>query len=258
MKKLGTVLLHAVMLAIVCAIAAYWGVKLLTPPPSAAPPPVAATPPRDPDPVLAARMFGLVQAPSQTVSNIQIGGVFAAGKDSAAILIVDGKPARVFLIGQDVAPGLKLVDVRPEGVSLESSSGARQELQLPLRQVATLSGDGPPPPPAFTIENNTLTAPSQPASAAPPPTPAPRPPPQVPQSPPPQQPPQQQQLPAQQQFQQGQFAPPNAAGAGGVDTPVQGSRPPQAGAQPPQGQPAQGPRPPRPPPGTGRRTPPTR
>lgn len=249
MKKLGTVLLHTVMLAIVCAIAAYWAIRILTPPPSAAPPPVAATPPRDPDPVLAARMFGLVQtAPSAVASNVQVGGVFAAGKDSAAILIVDGKPARVFLLGQDIAPGVKLVDVRPDGVSIEGAGG-RQDLQIPLRQVASVSVGGPPPAPAYTLEGNTLSAPSQPGSAAPAPVrpgapsfapsapaaqPMPAPPPNLPQ------------IPA---------TPPGVGAPAVADSPAQ-MQPPQA--QPSPQQPSgQVPHPPRPPPSALKRGPAT-
>ncbi len=166
MKRLAAVFMHVVMLALVCAIAAYWAIRIVTPQPTAAPPPLAAPPPRDPDPVLAARMFGLVQvAPTAVLANVQLAGVFAAGADSSAVLIVDGKPARAYLIGQELAPGTRLVEVRADGVTLESAAGGRQELSVPPRQVATLGGA--PPPLAFNLTGNTLSAPSQPGSAAP-------------------------------------------------------------------------------------------
>jgi general secretion pathway protein C len=165
MKRLVAASVHIVMLAIVCAIAAYWAIRIVTPQPTAAPPPLAAPPPRDPDPVLAARMFGLVQtAPTAVVANIQVAGVFAAGGDSSAVLIIDGKPARAYLIGQEVVEGTRLVEVRADGVVLEGAGG-RQELKVPSRQVASFGGA---PPPAFTLTGNTLSVPSQPGGPPPP------------------------------------------------------------------------------------------
>lgn len=179
MKGLASAFVHVVMLAVVCAIAAYWAIRIVTPQPSAAPPPLAAPPPRDPDPVLAARMFGLVQAaPTAVVANVQVSGVFAAGADSTAVLIVDGKPARAYLVGQEVAPGTRLVEVRPDGVTLEAAAGGRQELQVPPRQVASFGGT--PPPPAYSLSGNTLSAPTRPGGAAPTPMVAPMPPQNVP------------------------------------------------------------------------------
>jgi hypothetical protein len=106
-------------------------------------------------------MFGKVERIQAVTSNIQAIGAYAAGKDSSAVLSVDGRPARVFLLGQEVAPGLRLAEVRPEVVVLESG-GARQELRLPLRAVAAFGGA--PPPPNFTLQGNMLSAPSAGAS----------------------------------------------------------------------------------------------
>ncbi|MCS6944862.1 MAG: type II secretion system protein N [Sutterellaceae bacterium] len=165
MKRPVAVLGHLGALALVVAIATYWAIKIFTPPPMPAPPPVAAPPPREPDPVLAARMFGLVQlAQTPLTGNIQLAGVFAAGADSSAILIIDGKPARVFLLGQEVVPGMTLEAVRADGVTLAGVSG-RQELRLPPRPAASVEHTAPPP--AFTREGNTLTAPAAPAVAQP-------------------------------------------------------------------------------------------
>lgn len=166
LNKLGKVLMHVVMLAIVSVIAAYWVIKILTPQPTAAPPPLAATPPREPDPTMAARMFGLIQAPQvATVSNIQVVGVFAAGKSGSAVLALDGKPPRAYVIGQEVSPGTRLVEVQPEVVVLAASGGARQELRLPPRAAVASVGGGAPPQPAYTMQGNVLTAP--PSTGAP-------------------------------------------------------------------------------------------
>ena len=183
MKRLTTVLMHAILLAIVCAIAAYWAVKVMTPQPSAAPPPLAAPPPREPDAMLAARMFGLVQAPQARVAtNVQVAGVFAAGKDSSAVLVVDGKPARVYLVGQEVAPGTKLAEVTSDTVVL-ASDGGRQEVRLPARPVAPLAAGGAPPPRAYVLEGNSLSTP--PGGAAAMPVPPHTPPGALPRAPPP-------------------------------------------------------------------------
>ncbi len=171
MNKVLRVLGHVAMLSVVALIATYWGIKVLTPPPASAPPPVAAPPPRDPDPVFVARMLGLVQAARTVVaSNIQVAGVFAAGKDSSAVLVIDGKPARVYLLGQEVAPGTSLEAVRPDGVTL-SGAGGKQDVRIPARPVASFGG--PPPAPAFNRSGNTLSTPSETPNFAPRPAPVP-------------------------------------------------------------------------------------
>jgi general secretion pathway protein C len=161
--KLGSALMHMVMLAVVCAIGAYWGVKLLTPLPTAAPPPVATPLPREPEPVLAARMFGLVQQPAvQAAANIQVTGLFAAGRQSAALLAVDGKPPRAYVVGQRVSGDTVLAEVSAERVVLDTR-GARQELPAPARPAVAQSGGSSGP--AYLLEGNVLTAPGSGASA---------------------------------------------------------------------------------------------
>lgn len=185
LKKFAFVAVHAVFLAGVLVIAAYWSIRIFTPAPTSAPPPLPPPPLRDPDPVAAARMFGKVDVVQAVASNVQALGVFSAGKDSSAVLVVDGKPARVFLIGQEVAPGMKLVSVTSEIAILESN-GSRQEVRLPARPIAQFGGM--PALPNFTRDGNTLTAPSsdgapnvprsappQRPSFTPPPPPAPQP-----------------------------------------------------------------------------------
>lgn len=191
LKKFAFAAVHLAFFVGVLAIAAYWGIRIFTPSPIAAPPPLPPPPLRDPDPIAAARMFGKVDVVQQVATNVQAIGVFAAGKDSSAVLIVDGKPARVFLIGQEVAPGMKLVSVTSEVAVLETGSG-RQEVRLPSRPIAQFGG--PPAETKFFREGNTLTAPSSDGApniprSVPPPRPAP-PPPAIP-------PPQPQQFPAQ-------------------------------------------------------------
>jgi len=167
LKKFSSYLLHLVMVALVCAIAAYWVLKFITPAPTSAPPPVAAPAPREADPVLVARMFGQVQVAPAVTSNVQVVGIYSAGKSSAAALSVDGKPARVVLLGQEVTRGTRLTNVRPDGVTLDNQ-GMRQDLSLPKRAPVAFGG-GAPPAPGYTRDGNTLTAPSLGGPAVPPP-----------------------------------------------------------------------------------------
>jgi len=220
LKKFAYVAVHAVFLAGVLVIAAYWSIRIFTPAPTSAPPPLPPPPLRDPDPVAAARMFGKVDVVQAVATNVQAAGVFAAGKDSSAILIVDGKPARVFLVGQEVAPGMKLVSVTSEIAILESN-GSRLEVRLPARPIAQLGGM--PTPPNFTRDGNTLTAPSSDGAPNIPRSPAPRstfpqapPPMPAPQVPPPQQQAQPQQPVPQQQMSPQQVPQPQPIVPGGV------------------------------------------
>lgn len=178
LKKIAAATVHLVFFAGVVAIGAYWGVRIFTPAPSTAPPPLPPPPLRDPDAALAARMFGKVAVSQVAVAaNIQGLGAFAAGKDSSAVLAVDGKPPRVFLVGQEVVPGTRVVSVTQEIVILESPSG-RQEVRLPPPPAVAMSGA--PPPQNFVREGNTLSAPSVAGAPAMAPRPAAPPPPAVP------------------------------------------------------------------------------
>lgn len=178
LNKFAAVMLHLLMLVIVCAIAAYWAVRIMTPPPASAPPLQPAAAPREAEPQLAARMMGLVQAASaQVASNIQAVGAFAAGRDSAAVLVIDGKPARVYLLNQEISGGTRLVEVRKDAVTVEQG-GLRRDIALPVQELLAVGGS--PPPAGFSREGNTLTAPTvgtpgQPAGVPPRSVPPPRP-----------------------------------------------------------------------------------
>jgi len=169
LKRFSAVLVHVFGLVLVCVIGAYSVIRVVTPAPSVAPAPLTPAPPRDPDPVLAARMFGKVQAVADLRANLQLVGVFAAGAASSAAISVDGKPARVYLVGQEVADGLVLSTVRGDGVSLTGASGVSQELQVPQRASASFASSAAPP--VYRIDRGIMTAPSvegAPPAAAPP------------------------------------------------------------------------------------------
>ncbi len=171
LKKLAAASIHLLFFAIVVVVGSYWAVRIFTPAPTAAPPPLPPPPLRDPDQVAAARMFGKVEVAQVAVAaNIQALGVFAAGKDSSAVLVVDGKPPRVYLVGQEIVPGTTLNSIQTEVIVLDSPGGP-QEVRLPPRPLVAVSGGAPAP--NFTRSGNTLTAPS--SGTAPAPAPPPRP-----------------------------------------------------------------------------------
>jgi hypothetical protein len=124
-------------------------------------------PPRDPDPVLAARMFGKVQTNDAAPSNLQLVGVFAAGRQSAAAISVDGRPARVFLLGQSVTNDLKLHAVDGDGVQLTNAAGAEQTVRVPRQAVAHFATQTPAN--VYSFDRGMMTAPSVegPATTAP-------------------------------------------------------------------------------------------
>jgi general secretion pathway protein C len=161
-RRLASIGVHLIGSAATCAVAAYWVLQIATPPPGSAPPPLLAPLPREPDQTLAARMFGQVlMAPTAVASNIQVAGVFAAGRDSSAVLVVDNKPGRAVLLGQEIVPGVRLAEVRADGVTIDSG-GSSSRLTVPPLAVASASSAAP----GFTRSGNTLTAPSVEPSAA--------------------------------------------------------------------------------------------
>jgi len=159
LHNLGRLLIHFVGGALACAQLAYWGIQLVTPPPAPAPAPAQAVAVHDPDPVLIARAFGQVELAAPTaIANIQLAGVYAAGRDSAAVFIVGDRPARAVRVGEEVAPGSKLVEVDPESVTLESG-GVRRQLRVPNPPVVASNGPAGSRAAGFEQRGNVLTAP---------------------------------------------------------------------------------------------------
>ena len=170
-----------VLWALAAASAVAWGLKLgaqqravvLPPPPLR---PVAAV-----DPAALAALLG--SAPSATVaaaapslaSRFQLLGV-AAGVESgggAAVIAVDGKPARPYRVGTAIEEGLALKSVHGRQAVL-AAQGTGQPvltLELPAPAVAVNAPRGAIPAPA--APSGAIPAPVAPPVAAPAPTPAP-------------------------------------------------------------------------------------
>lgn len=150
------ILVHLLGAAAASALLAYFALKLIeapTAPPPPAPPPALA---RDPDAGLAGRMFGDVGtgAPASSL-NIQVSGVYAAGRASSAVLSVDGKPQRAVLLGQELSSGVRLAEVQADGVTIEQG-GTRTHISVPPPSIAQSTT----PVASFRREGATLTAPS--------------------------------------------------------------------------------------------------
>ena len=156
------ILTHLVGAALASALAAYWVLRLVAPAPSMVAPTAPVASFREPEAGLAARLMGDVgSGPVASSLNVQVSGVFAAATDSSAVLSVEGRPPRAVLLGRDVAPGFRLVEVRPDGITLEHE-GVRTNYVVPAPTLAKATSSAP----MFTREGDTLTAPSQDASAA--------------------------------------------------------------------------------------------
>ncbi|SPA27778.1 putative General Secretory Pathway protein C, type II secretion system [Cupriavidus taiwanensis] len=109
-------------------------------------------------------------------SNVQLLGVVAelGGGASAAIVSIDGGPAKAVRMGADLAPQIRLVEVRQRGVVIERN-GVRQEIALPLQAAATRGSPraaSPLPTPPAGAAAPMATPMPPPAQAAAQPTPA--------------------------------------------------------------------------------------
>ena len=137
--RLGTLAIWA----LAAASAAYWGLRLTArppgmPAPTAAPAPVAA------DVQAMARLLGAVTAQTPQAaaapfsSRFALVGVLAGqqGGSGAALIAVDGKPAKPYRVGATVDAGLVLQSLGPRQARL----GAGQEgvttvtLEMPVRK----------------------------------------------------------------------------------------------------------------------------
>ena len=137
--RLGTLAIWA----LAAASAAYWGLRLTArppgmPAPSAAPAPVAA------DVQAMARLLGAVTAQTPQAAAVPVSSRFALvgvlagqqGGSGAALIAVDGKPAKPYRVGATVDAGLVLQSLGPRQARL----GAGQEgvttvtLEMPVRK----------------------------------------------------------------------------------------------------------------------------
>jgi general secretion pathway protein C len=132
-----------VLWALVAASAVYWGMKLAAPRGGAPMMPVAARTPVPADPAAVARLLGAspastAAAPVASLASrfVLVGVVASPSHKGAALIAVDGKPAKPFRVGSAVDDRLVLQSVGSRrAVLAESTDGpAVVTLELPQRK----------------------------------------------------------------------------------------------------------------------------
>lgn len=168
MKRLPLIL-NVLAVAALSASCAYWALQLYKPEqrPIAAPPPAGRAAPAV---ASATGLFGGAQL-AAVASNYQLTGVVAAGRDSVAILVADGNPAKAVRIGREVSPGVVVQEVHPRYVMLSDSGVARrvdlaQDARPPSEMQAPVAAAVPEPamPPQQPVAQQDT---AEPVAAAP-------------------------------------------------------------------------------------------
>jgi general secretion pathway protein C len=144
MKRLPLLLSFLALVALTASIT-YWVMQWIRPPvrDQAA---VAANAPPPPAIDAAATLFG-GQASSAVVSNYQLTGVVAAGRESVAIIVADGALPKALKLGKEVVSGVTVREVHPRYVML-SDGGVLKRIDMAVdnRPGAGAAGAGSPQP----------------------------------------------------------------------------------------------------------------
>jgi general secretion pathway protein C len=149
----------------------FWGLRLASPSGAVAPPAAAKAPQTAADPAAVAQLLGAVSsqpvaaATPDAASRFELLGVVAdADQQGAALIAVDGKPAKPFKVGATVAEGYVLQSVDTRAASLGASVDAPPAftLRLPTRPLAIPSPPVPLLPPPTAESAPPVTAPPRP------------------------------------------------------------------------------------------------
>ena len=137
-SKWGIRGLTLVVWALAAASIAYWGLRLLARPPAFAPAPLAVSVSMPPDPAVVARLLGATAAQAapqaSLASRFALSGVVAgAPGGGAALIAVDGNPAKPFRVGGVIEEGLVLQSASARQATLGQSrdSPALVTLDMP-------------------------------------------------------------------------------------------------------------------------------
>ncbi|ACR27240.1 type II secretion system protein N [Burkholderia glumae] len=125
MNALSIRILSLALFAALCATATYWAITLSA---HQAPLPAAAVraPLRTED---AAVLFG-GQLTHNPVEDVHLFGILALRQGAAAIVGIGDNPTRTITIGDQIAQGTKLAEVRARSIIIDRK-GARTEIFLP-------------------------------------------------------------------------------------------------------------------------------
>ena len=143
-------------------------------------------------PALAAArpLFGVeadTAAAPQVLANLRVMGVIADHRRAAALVSVDGKPARPFAVDEEVVPGVRIRQILP-GAVIAERAGQRVELPAPERPSLSVltagssatsspTSSASPSPPASSLSVPSVppspAGPNHPLGLVPPPPPTP-------------------------------------------------------------------------------------
>ena len=156
--------LNVAAACVLSASLAYWAMQLYRPQqrPLAAPPPAERA---EPQLIAATGLFGGTPATSAVASSYRLTGVVAAGRDSVAIIVVDGAKATSVPLGKEVAPGIRVVEVYPRYVMLSEGGVAKR---IDLAQDAPPSTGVAPPASPEPMRAPAAVQPLPPMAAQPP------------------------------------------------------------------------------------------
>lgn len=162
--------------ALAAASAVYWGMKWFAPPPRPVAAAVSAAVGVQADAQAVARFLGAVQAAAPVAASVAsrfslLGVVADASHSGAALIAVDGKPAKPFRVGSRVDESLILQSVGARSAVLAASpeAPAAVTLEMPLKTSAVAGSNVPPPPrpqPVQPVPVTPAQAPAMPPSAA--------------------------------------------------------------------------------------------
>lgn len=140
--------------ALAAASVVFWGLRLAAPSDAVTPPAVASAPAATVDPAAVAQVLGALPARSVVAARpdaasrfVLLGVVADADQQGAALIAVDGKPARPFRVGYPVAEGyvLQSLDRRAATLGASRDSAPAFTLQLPTKPLAVMTPPSPLP-----------------------------------------------------------------------------------------------------------------
>ncbi len=111
-------------LLILAAGVGVWGAIIFAPSPPPPPPAALASASLQTDTSPVARWFG---SGAGAKVQVVVAGLIAAGPRGSAVLAIDGRPARAYAVGHELADGVRLAQVNATGVVLDQG-GERVEV----------------------------------------------------------------------------------------------------------------------------------
>jgi general secretion pathway protein C len=130
MKRLPLII-NTILFIAICMLLSYWALQIFKPKPRPIAAPAAAEV-VEPAVGQMGNFFGVSAAQENAPSNYQLKGVIVAAKekDSAAIIVVEGKPTYAIGIGKELSPGVKLQEVHATHIVV-SENGIPKRIDLP-------------------------------------------------------------------------------------------------------------------------------